>query len=205
MLESYENALQVAVLLACSGAALYQATRFRSRTWTLLALFFGSWLLGDLYWLSCLVFYDSTPKIPVVSDMSWYAGYLFLYMLLRQIAPPEKGRRKSALAWVGPVFTMGMAVFYMQWGQIVSNLVYASLLGLLLFSVIRRITDRETYRNVFPLCRIILVFCLAEYGMWTVSCFFEGEGLSNPYYWFDALMTLVFPFFLPAVRKAVKK
>lgn len=205
MVETYENALQILVLLGCAAVSVYNFMQRKSRTWALLSFFFGSWMLGDLYWQVCLVFYESTPRIPVVSDLSWYTSYLFLYMLLRHIAPPEIGRKKSCLAYIGPVFALGMALFYMQWGQIVSNVIYAALMGLLLFSVIRRFTDRKTYKKQLFFTGMIAVFCLAEYGMWTVSCFFEGDGLQNPYYWFDFLLTISFPFFLAATRKAVKK
>ena len=205
MFESYENAAQVAILLACTAVALARAIRYKSRAWTLLSFFYGVWLLGDTYWQLCLIFYDRSPQIPVVSDLSWYAGYLFLYMLLRQTAPPEAGVHKTRLAWLGGVFTFGMAAYYMQYGQIISNIIYASLMGLLIFTIIRRVTDREAYRNQQYLCLAAIVFVLCEYGMWTASCIFTEDGLRNPYYWFDILMTVNFPFFLIAVKKAVRK
>ena len=204
MIESVENALQIAVLLACAGIAIARAAAHRSREWTLLGFVYGSWVLGDIYWLVCLVFYDRTPQVSLVSDLSWYASYIFLYMLLRQAAPPEGAREKRGLPWLGPVLCYGMAVFFMQWGEIVSNLIYATLMSLLLFSVIRRFLDRDRYAAQQPLCIAILVFCLLEYALWTSSCFFSGEGIQNPYYWFDFLLTVSFVFFLPATGKAVR-
>ena len=201
MIESIENALQVGVLLVCVSVSFCKATAKRSRVWTLLSFFYVSEALADIYWLICLIFYDHTPRIPVVSDLSWYASYIFLYMLLRLVAPPEGAREKRFLPWLGPLFAIGMAVFFMQWGQITSNLIYASLMGLLLFAVIRRFLDRKKYIAQQPLCIVILAFCLLEYGMWISSCFFWGSGLDNPYYWFDFLMTTCFVFFLPATSK----
>lgn len=205
MVESIENAAQIVVLLACAGYSLYNALQYHSRTWVLLAFFCGSWMLADLYWQVCLVFYNQSPQISVVSNLSWYAGYLFLYMLMRHIASPEKGVRRSKWAYLAPVFSFGMAAYYMQYGQIVSNLIYAALMGLLIFAVIRRLTDRKTYEKQRLFTVATVIFCLAEYGMWTSSCFFVEDGLENPYYWFDILMTAVFPFFLFATRKAVRK
>ena len=204
MIESIENALQIATLLVCSALALIRAVRTRSRAWTLLAFFYGSWGLGDVYWLVCLIFFGQTPRISVVSDLSWYASYIFLYMLLREIAPPDGAREKRFLPWLGPLFAAGMAAFFMQWGEIGSNLIYALLMSLLLFSVIRRFLDREKYAAQQALCVLILVFCLLEYALWTASCFWTGETLGNPYYWFDFLLTLSFPCFIPAARRAVK-
>ena len=204
MIESIENVLQIMVLLGCTGISLYRAAAFQSRSWTLAVFFFGSWVLGDIYWLACLVFYDATPQISIISDLSWYASYTFLYLLLiRAAPPPEKGGIKRLLPWTGPLLSAALAVFFMQWGEVLSNLIYAALMGLLLFAAINRLMDCGKYRAQLFLSVLILVFCLLEYGLWISSCFFQGETLANPYYWFDLLMTASFPVFLPAMKKAV--
>lgn len=50
---------------------------------------------------------------------------------------------------------------------------------------------------------VILAFILAEYGLWLSSCFWNEVSLSNPYYWFDFLITTIFLAFIPALKKAV--
>jgi len=203
MIESIENALQIIVLLICSGIALYRAIANHSQTWVLAFLFFGSWLLGDIYWLVCLLFYGQTPQISIVSDLSWYGSYIFLYLLLYHSSAPDKDSRKHRLPWLGPVFAAGMAVFFITQGELLSNLIYASLMGLLLFAALSRKIDRKRYQNQQLLSGMILLFCLLEYGLWTASCFWKTDTLSNPYYWFDFLLTVSFVFFLPAIKKAV--
>ena len=203
MIESCENALQIIVLLICAGVSLYRAAAHNSQTWILAFLFFGSWVLGDIYWLICLLFYGLTPQISIVSDLSWYASYIFLYLLLYHSAAPDEDSIKHRLPWLGPVFAAGMAVFFMLRGEILSNLIYASLLGLLLFAALNRQIDRKRYQNQQLLSGMILLFCLLEYGLWTASCFWKTDTLSNPYYWFDFLLTVSFVFFLPAIKKAV--
>ena len=199
MIESIDNGIQIAVLILCAAAAIGKAARYHSRSWTLLSFFYSSWLLGDVYWMVCLLFYDKTPEISVVSDLSWYASYIFLYLLLRHTSSPEKLAGKKSIPWLGPVFALGMAMFFMQRGEIVNNLIYAGLMGLLLYSTIRRLTDR---RNGY-LPALILILCLLEYALWTASCFWNDELLLHPYYWFDFLLTVSFPFLLPAVRREV--
>ena len=201
MIERIDNSLQIAVLAVCLGAALVRVIRRPDRAQTLLALFYGSWLLADLYWVVCLFFYGETPRISLVSDLGWYASYILLYMLLREAAPPVSRGERRVLPWLAPVFTLGMAVFYMQWGEVFSNLVYAGLMGLLLFASIRRLMDPARYARARFLCGLILCGCLLEYALWTASCYWSGESLGNPYYWFDFLLTATFPFFLPATRK----
>ena len=203
MIESIENALQIIVLLICSGIALYRAIANHSQTWVLAFLFFGSWLLGDIYWLVCLLFYGQTPQISIVSDLSWYGSYIFLYLLLYHSSAPDKDSRKHRLPWLGPVFAAGMAVFFITQGELLSNLIYASLMGLLLFAALNRQINRKQYQNQQLLSGMILLFCLLEYGLWTASCFWKTDTLSNPYYWFDFLLTVSFVFFLPEIKKAV--
>ena len=203
MIESYENILQIAVLIICALIALYRAVAGKSRAWTLAFFFYGSWVFGDIYWLICLIFFGDTPKISVVSDLSWYASYIFLYMLLRPVSPPEEHAPRRLMPWLGPVFAAAMAVFFMLRGEILSNLIYGSLMGLLLFSAITRLLDAERYQGQRFLAAMVLVFCLLEYGLWLASCFWTAESLFNPYYWFDILLTVSFLFFIPAVKRAV--
>ena len=205
MIERYENGIQVAVLMCCILTALYKALTYKSRTWSLLGFFYGCWALGDLFWLFCLLLFGETPQISIVSDLSWYASYLFLYLLLRHIAPPVQGGGKRLLPWLGFVFTFAMAAFFMQWGEVLTNLVYASLMGLLIYAAVRRLTEQPRRRECRYFCVLILTFCLLEYTLWTASCFWTQEGLGNPYYWLDFLLTVCFAFFLPATRKAVAR
>jgi len=206
MIESYENGLQIAVLLVCLLFSISRAALKKEKAWILLSFFYGSWILGDLYWEIYLIFFQKTPSLFYVADFSWDASYLLLYLLLRQVLPQGAQRVRSVLPWLGAVFAFGMSVFYMQWGEILSNLVCAALMSLLIVTALQGLLFlRETGdRRQKWLCLAVLLFCLLEYSLWTTSCFWKEDNLSNPYYWADILLTLSFPVFLPAVRKAVR-
>ena len=203
MIEIIENSVQLALLAALTVVTAMLSVRDKRTEGGLLAMFYGSYALGDLYWLLYLVYYGHTPRVFYIPDLSWYASYIFLYMLLRQIAPPKDAREKRILPWLCFVFTLSMAVFFMKesGGEIGNNLIYGSLMGLLMFSAVRRLMDRDA--GCRTLCIVILVFCLLEYAMWTVSVFFKGDTLANPYYWFDFLLTVSFPAFLSAAKRTV--
>ncbi len=203
MIELYENIIQITVLIICVIVALSRSLAARSRTLAMLSFVYGSWVLGDLYWLACLLFFDKTPEISVVSDLSWYASYIFLFLLLRYIIPPEELSGTKAVAWLGPLFTAGMAFFFMTFGDILNNLIYAALMGFLFYASLRRLADTGVSRPKLILPLLILIFCLLEYGLWTASCFGSNDAVNYPYYIFDLLLTVSFPFFLPAVKKAV--
>ena len=83
MIESVENAFQLALIAVCTTLSAVYAVRKKPRNGSLLVMFYGSYLLGDLYWLLYLLFYGHTPKIFYVSDLSWDAAYVFLHLLLQ--------------------------------------------------------------------------------------------------------------------------
>ena len=204
MIESYENAFQVIVLLVCVIIAMLLTVIYHRRIWIMLFYFYGAWLMGDAFWLMCLIFYGQVPQITFISDISWLSSYIFLYLLLARAAPLGENRRRYFLPWLGPVFTMCMAFFFMKYGtMILGNLICGIMMGLLLYSSFYRLMDRDRYRNQLFLIICIIIFCVLEYGLWLSSCFWEGNTMANPYYWFDIAMTLLFPFFLPAAKKAV--
>ena len=49
----------------------------------------------------------------------------------------------------------------------------------------------------------VLSFVAAECLLWTVSCFWQNDSLTNPTFWCDILLTLTILGLLPAVRRAV--
>ena len=86
-----------------------------------------------------------------------------------------------------------MAVFFMQWGEYFNNVVYAVLMGILLYASVHRLRDRQQRF----LSALILIYCLLEYGLWISSCYWQESVLSEPYYWFDFALTASFFLFLP--------
>ncbi|MBR5347726.1 MAG: hypothetical protein IK125_00640 [Lachnospiraceae bacterium] len=205
MIESIDTIVQIAALLFCAGISLWQAIRHQSRAWVLAVFFFGSYMLGDIFWMVCLIFYGKTPQISVISDLSWYASYSFLYLLLLQTAPTKAGEKRHFLQWLGPAVSVALAIFFMQWGEILSNLIYAAIIGLVFFASIGRLVERDRYHKQRFLAVMAIVICMMEYGLWFSSGLFEGETLANPYYWFDMLLTVNCLISLLAIKKAVTK
>ena len=207
MIESVENAFQLALIAVCMTLSIIYAVREKARDGSLLVMFYGSYLLGDLYWLLYLLFYGHTPKIFYVSDLSWDAAYVFLHLMLQRLSSEEERKARYPLVWLLPVFTAAMCVFYMQWGSYISNVIAAVLMSLLLIHSVRGlafIRKNPQAGNRKMLYIVTLVFCVIEYCAWTSSCFFEVDTLASPYIWFDILLTVNIAFFLPAFRKAVE-
>lgn len=213
MVETVDNLVQLILTGLCAASALAFGARSKSHAWILLGLFAGVFFLGDLYWLLYLLFYDKTPTTFYVSEFSWYASLLFLMMLLLYIRQ-EAGlfnvsSRFRRLFWVIPIFTAGMCAFYMTHGDYLVNLISAFLMtGLIWHSIdgllsLRGESPERSGRKY--LYYVTLLFCFAEYGLWTSSCFWIGDTLANVYFWFDLLLSITFVLFLPALRKAVRR
>ena len=96
MVEIIENAVQLVVLTCCAGFACWLSLKKQNRECARLAMFYGSYVLGDLYWLLYLVCYGHTPGIFYVPYMSWYAAYVFLDLLLLCLATAEE---RKFISW----------------------------------------------------------------------------------------------------------
>lgn len=208
MIEIVENIVQLGLLLVCVGISAAYMIRSQTESSIMLFLFYAAYALGDLSWLLNLVFTGHTPIVFYESELSYYASYVFLFMLLQQVSSSTERKTRHVALLAVPVFVIAMFVFYIQWGDYFGNVASAVLMLLLLNHSIRgliylRSHPDETSRRMLYIAT--LFFCAMEYGDWTSSCFWSGDTWTNPYFIFDCLLTLSFVFFLPAYRKAVAK
>ncbi|MBP5184942.1 MAG: hypothetical protein J6113_07535 [Lachnospiraceae bacterium] len=204
MTEFITNGFQLFTTVICTTLSIIRGARLKSRAYVLLALFSGIFFLGDTYWLLFYLFYSETPNPSFISDLSWHSSYLFLILLLINAKGRPKGAKHSPLLFLAPVFTLAMGIYFMQYGEYLSNLVIALLMALLIWHSLdglfltRGEKRADTPR---PLYIMTLVFCFIEYTLWVASCIWDGETFANPYYWIDLLLSCTFLFFIPAVGK----
>ena len=202
MIDRLDYALPFVILFLCGVYSSVRAARTRGQGWLILAFFYFCFSLGNLYWLLCNILLGSIPEVSYISELSWYVGFIFLSMLLRQTldGPPSGSRR---WAWLAPVFTGGACLFFFQWGDYTSNVAAAALLGWLGYLILTGLLDGKVSPGVRRLYLVCGAFFVAEYGMWFSSCFWRDESLRNPYFWFDGLLTLSCVLLIPAYGKAV--
>jgi len=219
MIETTVNALQTLIAGVCAGFSLRNSIRTGSRSWLLLTLFFGSFFFGDLYWQLYLLFYGQTPPYSFAPELNWYSAYLFLILLLANIQGENQAqtgdsvigkakKKTSPFMMLIPLFTFGMCIFYMNWGSYINNLITAVLMTLLLWYAFWGLGLRDSsgktagkYRSIYI---ITLLFSLVEYALWTSSCFWMGDTLRSPYFWFDLLLSFVLILFPAALSKEVR-
>ncbi|MBS6313899.1 MAG: histidine kinase, partial [Firmicutes bacterium] len=162
--------------------------------------------LGTLYWTLHLLLRQETPQVFYVSDLAWLASYVFLLSLTLTL--PDAGERqfRTGLCWLAPVFCLPQFALYVTRGDLLLNVLMCGLTMMLAWCAVRGLvwakkTESGRLRRFHG---TVLAFTALEYAMWTASCFWVSDTLTNPYFWFDFLLTLVLLLFLPAVRKAVE-
>lgn len=211
MIETIETAIQ---LIFTAFSTAFSAFRFftkRNRAWLLMSFASGVYFLGDVYWQLYLLFYGHTPHFSMISQFAWYGSYLFLLLLLEEVRGKRESPRciQKGLLLV-PLFTVGMSVFYtLQHGELFDNVLIILILTPLLWNTADCLIEIHQKKAANPACKwvciVILLFVLSEYATWTISLHWLGDTLSNPYFWFDFLLSFTFLLFLPAVEKAVKR
>ena len=202
MIEIIENAIQLITTGICTVIAVRKGILQRSRAWIVLALASGVFFLGDLYWELFLVLYGHTPGYSYIPYLSWYASYLFLLLLLVELKGTQKSGKKRKILWIIPVFSAGMCVFYMQYGDWIGNIITAGFMSLLMWHALDMLLLLKGSRKA-AIFAVVFLFCIVEYAAWTASCFGDYNTLAHPYLWLDTLLSVVFLLFPAALGKAV--
>lgn len=206
MIELTENLLEIAVLSFCFAVSLNRTLRAPQRERILLTFFYAGMLLGNLYWTLYLFFYQRTPPVFYVSELSWCAAFLFLILLLRHFQTDAERSVRSPILWGILVFITAMMLFYFRWGDYLLNVAEAILMGFLMVRSVQGLLALRGIKDTRKTLYLVsLVFCVIEYCVWTASCFWMGDTFRNPYFWFGVAQMVNIAFFVPAVRKAEKR
>ena len=207
MVELLDNLIQSgASLLAFLAAGIFYY-RTRQQTVYLLASYLGSFMLGSLHWTLYLLLFDSTPQVFYVSELAWIAASLFLLTLELVLASgEEKNFRHPALLLV-PVFCIPQLILYLTRGEILGNLIMVGLNMSIAYLALRGLIyarkGQGRSRDKVYFHAAVLWIIVLEFGLWTSSCFWPGDTLSNPYFWIDFALSLSLLTLVPALKKAV--
>ena len=206
MLELWDYLVQLAVTAYGFCAALREYYRARRQPWFLLACFYGTFALGTLYWTLHLLLRQETPQIFYVADLAWIASFVFLLALALTLPPAEERRFRTGLCWLVPAVCLPQFVLYVTHGDVISNVLMCGLTMLLACCAVRGLVfaGRRGEGRLRRFYWTALAFAALEYALWTSSCFWISDTLSNPYFWFDLLLSLVLLLLRPALERAVE-
>ena len=175
----------------------------------LLMLGIGVYSLGDLYMLLYLIFYGVTPGYSYVHDISWYSASLFFaFLAFEMLGERAKGQRRKII-WLVPAFTVGMCIFFLWfWGDWVGNLMAVATRTILMwfaFAGVLELKGEAPIKYKRRVCLWILLFGFVEYATDTMSCFWIGDVIYNPYFWLDSIVSILFVLMPLSLRKAVRQ
>ena len=208
MIESIDNYIQLALTGICAGISLYRAVMTRRRPWILITLFYMAFFMGSLYWQLYYAFRGVT-QVFYVSDLSWYVSDVFLFLFLKYQRDPKVPLRACRISWLIPLFAVGMSIYYMTFGQIISNIISALLMSLIGMEAVRglcEIKDRTGACDpeMKPVYILALAFFFAEYALWTSSCIWYSDySALNPYYYIDMILSAILFILLLFTKKAL--
>lgn len=206
MIEFWDYLSQFLAVTAGFCAALRAYLKSREQPWFLLTCFYGTFALGTLYWTLHLLLRQETPQVFYVSDLAWLASYVFLLALTLTLLDAAERQSRTELCWLAPVFCLPQFTLYVTRGDLLLNVLMCGLTMMLAWCAVRGLVWAKKTENgrLRRFHGTVLAFTALEYALWTASCFWVSDTLTNPYFWFDFLLTLVLLLFLPAVRKAVE-
>lgn len=207
MIEFLDYITQFAVTTAGFSVSLWRYRRERRQPWFLLTCFYGIFALGLLYWTLHLSLRRETPQIFYVSDLAWIASYVFLLTMVFTLPAPEERRFRTRLCLLAPAICLPQFFLYITYGDILSNFLMCGMTMLAACCAIRGLVwaKRTGEGRLLRFHRVVLGFVALEYALWTSSCFWVSDTLTNPYFWFDFLLSLTLLLFLPAMRRAVEQ
>ena len=190
-----------------SGADYYggmTASLFTGESLGCLLVGLLAFALGTLYWTLHLLLRQETPQVFYVSDLAWLASFVFLLALTLTLPTAEERRFRTRLCRLVPVVCLPQFILYVTYGDVLSNVFMCGMTMLLAWCAVRGLVwaKRSGGARLRRFHGTVLAFAAPEYALWTSSCFWVSDTLTNPYFWFDFLLSLVLLLLLPALRKA---
>lgn len=188
--------------------------KMRRQPYFLLACFFGTYSLGTLYWTLHVLLLGTTPQVFYVSELGWIASYVFLLTIELTLPSDEEKKFRTKLCWLCPVFCVPQFILYITHGDVFFNILmclataaaaWLAIRGLVFCRRKKKAEGGSSTRGMRFFHITVLCFVVLEYALWTSSCFWVSDTLSNPYFWFDFLLSGAIFAMLPATRKAVGK
>ena len=152
--------------------------------------------------------FSETPQVFYVSEFGWIASVIFLYLLQYTLSSAEERDFSTRKSLIAPLIGIPLCVFYCTFGDVLSNLLWCSMMIVVSYHSIRgliyALIQTGTARKIRYFHIGVLCYVAVEYALWLSGCLWPGYSISNPYCWFDLLLTGCLFALLPATGKAVQ-
>lgn len=199
--ELIDNLFQVVVLSGAALAAAWAAIRHESRGCLILALAYGCFAMGTLFYVLHLAIIGTVPKVFYVSEVSWLAAYLFFLSLqiVRAGSPVPRFSWPAALAALAPTAVV-LTCHIMGPSYLVSSL-FALTVGAIVFLSVLRLESGAAHRRT----DVVMLLCVVlQLALYIVSAFLSDYTRFNPYFAVDFALTACLISLLPLTLHEVK-
>ncbi len=195
----------VASIIGLLGS-LYNYFEIPKKGWLLTACFFFANMLSDYYWTIYSLVMRAEPNVSeFIAYFGWNVGYVFLLIAVIHMQDHDLKGFFHPLILLPIPLNICQFLLYIQYGGIFNNVwqvgFSTAIACVCLRSLIYYIRNKRS-DVPFPYFHLIaLIFIGAEYAMWTSSCFFWFDSITNPYYMAAILSYIAMVFFAWGVKK----
>ena len=206
--ESLENIITLLCTIVGLLYCVFNYIENPKRGYRLIIVFFLANFLSEYYWTIYQLVMHTYPNVSeFAAYFGWNVGFLFLLVTVFIL------RSKGAKRYYNPVILIPILInipqfkLYLKYGGILNNLwqvVTTTLTAIFcLQEILYYFRCKRKKRHVqLPLFYIMVLFYLiAQYGMWTASCFDWESELHNPYMYCSVLGSILSIFFAYGLRR----
>lgn len=202
--EIIDNLYQIFVLLLCMLFSGYFGLKSHRRSYFMLALGYGCFMMGTLFFVLHLSILGYVPQIFYECEISWLAAYLFFLslLLLRAEALPLPFSFGALLpALVAAAAVLIFRIFGPAWPPCIA---FSLTLGVIVYLSSRRILfELQNQKRPSPLDLCFLLCAALQTGIYIISIFMEDFIHFNLYFAADMLLTAALASLLPLLHREV--
>ena len=133
---------------------------------------------------------------------------MFLLTLGYTMSTPDERKFRHPAIWLVPIFCIPQLILYLSTGGILFNLFISGLAMAIGWNSARGLIynrkQRKKQRAKEIFHTVVLLIIFFEHCLWTSSCFWISDTYTNPYFWFDFMLTASMFALLPATKRAVE-
>ncbi len=196
ILENFENVLTLLAAVLGLLGCLFKYIKSPKRGYFLLIVFFLVNYLSDYYWtIYTLVMRESPAVSEFLAYFGWNVGYLVLLLAVLNMRREASKRFFHPIILIPIVTNVIQFFLYIQYGGLLNNLwqvgVTTITMVICLQEIIAYVKDKENGAAVPYFSIIVLLYLIAEYGMWTGSCFSWNNPFLDPYFIFTIIASVL--------------
>lgn len=200
MFENLENIVSLLCTIAGLLYCVFKHIESPRRGYRYLIAFFFANFLSEYYWTIYELVMRSYPNVSeFAAYLGWNVGYLVLLFAVYNMRQEGAKRLFHPVILLPILLNVPQFLLYIQYGGLLNNLWQVGITTLTMVFCLQELVyylKNKSGRRAFPMfSALVLAYLIAQYGMWTASCFAWNSELSNPYLYCSVLASLISVFF----------